>query len=192
MLPLALAAALALPPSETAWRYTVRAQAREFTGVELLAEKLRVEAVDLRDVKKPSEALPLCNAAVRLCSTDGTRIGRAKTFAALGRYDDQADEYAWVFALPKYHSFTTRPTTRSRCRRLNSSSVWPQLAARHTDPPPTEMLLAPASTLNVLSRPVGGLPPVTYAFTVVSGPLASTSLCPSRFTSATPTRTTPV
>lgn len=100
MLPVALAVALvALPPNETALRYSVRTKARGCTGVELLAEKLRVEAVELRNAQKPADALPLFNAAVLLHPDDtDIRIGRAKTFAALGRYDEQADEYAWVLA----------------------------------------------------------------------------------------------
>lgn len=100
MLPIFLAAALAVqPPSEVELRYAVRAKQAPMTAPDILVERWRAEAVDLRDAYKPADALILFNAAMLLYPEHlDVRIGRAKTFAALGRYDEQADEYAWVIA----------------------------------------------------------------------------------------------
>lgn len=101
MLPVALAAALVvLPPSpEFDMRLVHRWKYASVTGPHLLADKLRDEAVELRKANKPADALPLINAALLFYpKSTFIRIDRAKTFAALGRYDEQADDYAWVLA----------------------------------------------------------------------------------------------
>lgn len=100
MLPVVLTAAFVmLPPNETALRHLVWIKPRTETAADLLAEKLRVEARELREEKKPADALPLFNAAVLLRPDDyTTRVGRAKTFAALGRHDEEADEYTALLA----------------------------------------------------------------------------------------------
>ncbi len=100
MLPVAIVAAVALlPPNDTALRYSVRGNARGVTAVELLAEKLRAEAVELREGKNPTDALSRFNAAVLLNPDDpNARIGRAKTFGVLGRFDESDKDYAEVLA----------------------------------------------------------------------------------------------
>jgi tetratricopeptide (TPR) repeat protein len=100
MLPTFLAAAIAvMPTTETELRYSVWRNQLPLSGPGILAEKWRIDAVDLRDADKPADALPLFNAVLMLQPDNAlARVGRAKTFAALGRYDEQADEYAWVLA----------------------------------------------------------------------------------------------
>lgn len=100
MLPVALAAAIALLPIPDDHPHVAVRRVKAVTAPEVFAEQLGRYGFDHLDAKRPAEALAAFDAALRLApGVSRLAWGRATTLAALGRHDDAADAYARMLSL---------------------------------------------------------------------------------------------
>lgn len=100
MLPVALAAAIALLPIPDDHPHVAVRGVKAVTAPEVFAEQLGRYGLDHLDAKRSAEALVAFDAALRLTPDVLLFLwGRAATLAMLGRHNDAADAYAQMLSL---------------------------------------------------------------------------------------------